>query len=122
MKAIYAGTDGKLRAEKIKEGKEFVEFKDGYHPLPEDAIFYSEEGGDPIVAFFGQILNPVGTKTTKQNIQKYCAGVELTKQSGNKVSLSSKLWRNLRELRKHIGWIIILIVLAYAFLTSSGGV
>lgn len=120
MKALYAGTDGKLRNEKIEEGKEFVEFDDGYHPLPEDAIFDGEDGGDPMIVFFGELLNPIGTETTKDNIQKYCAGVELTKQSGNKVSLSSKFWRNMRELRKHIGWIIIFIVLAYAFLQGGG--
>lgn len=120
MKGLYAGTDGKLKVEKVEEGREFVEFDDGYHPLPTDSIYYNEKGENPIIVYFGGLLTPLGSKSTKGNITKYCAGVELAKQSGSKVSVSSKFWRQMKELRKHIGWIIILITLAYAFL--SGGV
>lgn len=120
MKILYVGKSGKLQTEDVDDKYMLVEMDDGMHPIPDDAVLKNREtGGDSIVPLFAEILVPHGSETSKESVMTSLRSITLAKQSGEDVSVSSQFRRMMITVTKNLGTIIILMVLAYAFL--SGG-
>ena len=118
---------GLVQVENVKKSYDFYELDDGYHIIPPDSVYRDRAGDKPaMVIMVDGLIAPLGSKQTVELVDKVWNNMDLSKDANNLPPVSTSLMRMLAEfMRKFVKYVpilVIIILIAYALLSTQGGV
>ena len=126
MHVYWISKTGLIKREKVKSNVMLFQAIDGgYHPISHDAVFRDRDRKeDSSVTIFQGVVAPFGSSTSKEEFERTMLNVYLARRAYQKVP-TSKAWaralaRFFGSLVKYLPFILIAMVVGYAFLSNAG--
>lgn len=125
MRIIEYYKDGTAKVEKVSKSFDFYETDDGYHIIPNDAVYRDRAGKlPPIAVLVDGLIAAVGSEQTRELISRTWSNMDINKDTNNRPSVSTSLMRWFGELMgklvKFAPVIIIVGMVIYAIVATLG--
>lgn len=115
IRVFYYKKNRTIKAENTKKTYQLWEENDGYHSMNDEAILKDRFNQfPPKIVFFENVISPLGSSETKENINNLVSLINLVKKSGGTVNVSRINARTFEWIMNHLGYIVLVVMFIFA--------